>query len=315
MSSTGGDRPLFTRREDPPPAAALVVHYGDPRVTRACLEDLARMDYPRLSVLVVDNDPERPLERTGSSFPSDWEILVPGRNLGYCRAVNLGFRRAQEKGAEYVLLLNNDLRFGPDLLRLLLEALEADGAAGSAGPLILDPEGRVWSAGGVFRFGPSLTGLRGFGRAAVQRFRTPEYVDYFPGACVLHRAEALRAAGFLDEEYWMYVEDLDLAVRMREKGYKALFVPWARAVHDPSRSTGGGVSPARKYYTALNSLRFLRRRGTPALWFSFLFWDVLGLPAAFLAGLLSGRGVRPALAKAKGVLHGLQGRKAGEGAP
>ncbi len=313
MSSTQAEAPLFTRDGVPPLAAALVVHFGATGPTEACLRDLARVDYPRLRVLVVDNDPEHPLDRTASWIPGGWEILVTGRNLGYCGGVNLGLDRALEGGAEYVLLLNNDVRLEPGFLRPLVEALEADGGAGSAAPLVLDPGGRIWSAGGVFRFGPSLTGLRGLGGKNLRRFSRPEYVDYFPGACVLHRAEALRAAGPLDEEYWMYMEDLDLALRMRQKGYKALFVPWSRVVHAPSLSTGGGVSPSRKYYTALNSVRFLRKWGTPRLWASFWVFDVLGLPAAFLAWVLKGEGPAPGLAKARGILDGLKGKKAREG--
>jgi len=315
VSSTRLDGALFTRDEVPPLVAALVVHYGDPAPTLACLRDLAGVDYPRLHVLVVDNDPERPLDRKDSSFPPGWEVLVTRKNLGYCRAVNLGTDRALEKGADYVLLLNNDLRLGPGFLTPLVEALEADERAGSAGPLILDPEGRIWSAGGVFRFGPSLTGLRGLGKRPGGRYTKPEYVDYFPGACVLHRAESLRAAGPLDEEYWMYMEDLDLALRMRQKGYLALFVPWSGAVHSPSLSTGGGVSRTRKYLTALNSVRFLKKWGTPGLWASFLLFDVLGLPLAFLAWILKGKGPGPGIAKARGILDGLRGRKAGEVLP
>ena len=163
--------------------------------------------------------------------------------------------------------------------------------------------------------GPSLTGLRGFGRKGNGLYARPDYVDYFPGACVLHRAAALRAAGPLDEDYWMYMEDLDLALRMRMKGFKALYVPWSVVIHAPSLSTGGGVSAARKYYTALNTVRFLKRWGTPRLWFSFFFFDVLGLPLACLVWAAKGEGLAPGLAKAKGVLRGLQGRKAGEAPP
>ncbi len=313
MSSTRTEGSLFTRDEIPPLVAALVVHFGPPGITLACLRDLAHVRYPRLQALVVDNDPDRPLERDSFSFPPDWEILVPGKNLGYCRAVNLGTDRALEKGADYVLLLNNDLRLRPGFLTPLVEALEADDKAGSAGPLVLDREGRIWSAGGIFRLGPSLTGLRGLGRSPGGRYIRPEYVDYFPGACVLHRAEALRAAGPLDEDYWMYMEDLDLALRMRVKGYRALFVPWSTAVHSPSMSTGGGVSRARKYYTALNSVRFLKKWGTPGLWANFLLFDVLGLPFALLAWILKGKGPGPGIAKARGILDGLLGKKAGEG--
>ncbi len=316
MCSTPAEPILFTRGEVPPLVAALVVHYGSTKPTEACLGDLSRLAYPRLAVFVVDNDPSRRLDRTAPWIGEDWEIFTAEENLGYCRAVNIGLERALSSGAEYVLLLNNDVRFEPGFLAPLVEALEADEKAGSAAPRIVDPTGRIWSTGGFFRPGPSLTGLRGLGRKdRPGLYSTPDYADYFPGACVLHRASALEETGLLDEDYWMYMEDLDLAMRMRQKGYKALYVPWSRVVHAPSSSTGGGVSAARKYYTALNSVRFLRRWGTPLLWSWFLLFDVLGLPAALLLWSLKGGGLSPGLAKAKGILHGMLGRSAREAGP
>jgi GT2 family glycosyltransferase len=277
------------------------------------LTDLAALDYPALFTLLVDNGGGE-----GEAWPPvpGLEVIAPGGNLGYCRAVNLGVERALARGAAHVLLLNNDVRFAPDMLAPLVAALEGEEQAGSAGPRILDPQGRIWCTGGFFRVGPNVTRLRGQGRRGEQLYPTPGWVDYLPGACVLHRGEALRRAGFLEESYWMYMEDVDLALEMRAQGYRALYVPWSRAVHAPSTSSGGGHSAWRKYCTALNSVRFLRRHGTFPRWLNFWVCDVAGLPLALLGWIARGAGTAPARAKARGILHGLAGRRVGpEGAP
>jgi len=299
---------IASRLPEAPAVAAVLVHYGAQDPTLACLGDLEAVDYPGLRVLLVDNGPDGAL--SWSPRPPA-RLLSPGRNLGYCAGVNLGLAEALAGGADYVRLLNNDVRLAPGFLTPLVEALEADPTAGSAGPLVLDPDGRIWAAGGNFAFGPSVTRLRGHGRRPGKVHGFPRAVDYHTGACVLPRAEALAAAGPLDEDYWMYMEALALALKMRAKGYRALYIPWSRVVHAPSTSTGGGISAARKRLTAHNSVRFLRKWGTPRRWLAFWLCDVALLPLAALLWVARGQGLAPALAKARGLWDGLRGLPAG----
>ncbi len=285
-----------------------MVHFGEKGPTMELISDMEKIDYPRKEILVFDNDPGREVSRILEKAHREWHVVAPGRNLGYCRAVNQGMRKLISLGADYILLLNNDVRIREPLVAPLVEAMEADEKSGSAGPKILYPDGRIWCAGGVFHIGPSVTRLRGMGRRDDGRYPVPEYVDYFPGACVLLRVEALEKAGFLDESYWMYMEDVDLALRMKEAGYKCLYVPWARVVHNPSLSTGGGPEK-RKYLTALNQVRFLKKHGGLRLWTLFFMFDVLGLPLSAFYWLFKGKGISPAIWKAKGLFHGIIGRK------
>jgi GT2 family glycosyltransferase len=84
-------------------------------------------------------------------------------------------------------------------------------------------------------------------------------VDYLWGTCWLVNLSTLPEVGLLDEQYFMYYEDLDWSIRFRQKGYRLLWVGKAKLYHQESRSTGGTDSPLRRYYLARSSIIFFRR--------------------------------------------------------
>jgi GT2 family glycosyltransferase len=103
----------------------------------------------------------------------------------------------------------------------------------------------------------------------------------------------------------MYMEDADLGARLRARGRKIVWLPWVAVEHDASASSGGGRSPMRKFMTACNAARYLRRHGTPRLWLGFVVFDLLLWPVAMLAGTPPAA----AWAKARGAWSGLLGRR------
>jgi GT2 family glycosyltransferase len=300
---------MNTRDGHAPAVVALVLNWKRADATLTCLADLRACSHPSLRVLAMDNGSgDGSAERIRAEAP-EAELLAFPENLGYCAAMNRGIARARQEGARYVLFLNNDTRVPPGFLTPLVEALEADPTAAGAGPRMLLPDGRIWCAGGVVRFGPNLSLLRGHLQRDQGQFPYPVPVSYMPGACVLYRLEDLVAVGGLDESYFMYHEDVDLGLRLQQRNRRVLYIPWSVITHDASLSTGGGVSPRRKLMSAVNSVRFLRRHGTPGRWAAFVLCDVLALPLVLLATLLRGRSLRPVLAKARGVWLGLRGHQ------
>lgn len=270
---------------------------------RACSTGAGTFD---LDVFVLDNG--------GGATPSAELAALAGErvhvtatpaNVGYCAAVNAGLRWAAGRGAEFVLLLNNDVRVSPGFLDPLVGVLRNDPDAAAVSPTVLWPDGRVWCQGARMRFGPNINVLVGQGGPPAPRTLGPQSVDYLPGACALYRLADLTAVGGLDEEYFMYMEDADLGARLRARGRKILWLPWIAVEHDASASSGGGRSPMRKFMTACNAARYLRRHGTPRLWLGFVLFDLLLWPAAVFAGTPP----RAAWAKARGAWGGVFGRR------
>lgn len=287
---------------------ALLLNWRQPALTIQCLEDLLAVRDVAMRVLVMDNgsgdDSAVRLQARVAAAGSQVEFLAFPDNLGFCAAMNRGIAWARECSLPLVLLLNNDLRLPPDFLLPMVSVLAHDPRAMAVGPTILQPDGRVWAQGGSLGFYPNTLKLNGHGRAPAARSHGPEAVDFLPGACVLLRREAVEAAGGLDEEYFMYWEDVDLCRKLRARGGTCIWLPWVQVVHQGTVSSGGGRSPLRKYMMALNAVRYLKRAGSLAQWAAFVLLDVLLWPLQLLAN-------RPAVAfaKARGMLAGLRGRR------
>jgi len=291
--------------------AAVVLNWNGGEGTIRCLRALAASGARGLSTIVVDNgSTDGSPDAVAREFPSARLIRLP-ENRGYCGGNDAGIRDALASGAAFVLLLNDDVFVEEGFLAPLLEAAAADPRAGALGPKVLreDAPETIWAVGGSFAFGPNTTRLRGFGRHDDGSLDRGREVDYVPGCALLLRAEALRQVGGLDAEYFAYMEDVDLGVRLRRAGWRSIVVPASRVRHAPSSSSGGGYAPARKYANALNQVLFLRRHGTPRQWLAFAVFDVLGIPVAFAREALRRGNPSAVLAKARGLLDGARGRR------
>ena len=286
--------------------AAIVLNYRLVEATLRVVEDLVASGHEGLRVITLDNGSgDGSAERLSSEVGARprHEVLAFPDNLGYCAAINRGLARARELGAEFALLLNNDVRLPGGFLRTLVSCLENDPSLAAVGPTIVTPDGRSWSEGGEVRARPNLVSLRNQGGVPARIDAGPRAVGFLPGACVLYRLADLLAIGDLDEDYFMYWEDVDLGARMRAAGRRLVWFPWVRVEHAASSSSGGGRSPLRKYMSAVNTVRWLRAHGRMRHWLAFAVFDLLLFPLTFL----SGTSAPAAWAKLRGTWVGLRG--------
>lgn len=246
-----------------PRVTAVVLNWNGLEDTTACLASLAEADYPSLEVVVVDNgstDGSPGLLR--QRFPRV-ALLETGENLGYAGGNNVGLRYALERGADYVLLLNNDTEVAPGFLRRLVEAAEADPRVGVVGPTIYyyDRPDVVWSAGGAIDWRRGRTRMVGLDEPDRGQFGTaPREVDFVSGCAMLVRREAVERVGLLDERFFLYYEEVEWCVRIRRAGFRILHVPGAHIWHKIP-SDGREASPMVHYYMSRNRLLFLESTG------------------------------------------------------
>jgi len=186
-------------------------------------------------VFVVDDSPAGLLE---GLLPAGVHLVRGPVGAGFAAACNRGLAAAEAAGFSRVLLLNDDARPAPGCVEALLQALEATPRAAAAGPVLIDPTGRVESAG--LRLGRHSGRVRQLRRVPAA---TAE-VDALSGACLL-----LVAGWRLDEAYTFGFEDLELGRRMRAAGRTLLLVPGARCAH-----MGGGTVPRRSREAARHAL-------------------------------------------------------------
>lgn len=246
-----------------PPAprvvAILVVHDGEEWVATA-VRTLRAQQYPSLDVVVVDNaSTDRSVEVVSGRVDDD-RIIRLERNGGFGRAVAAGLRHEVIAGAEYVLLVHDDLVLVPDAVARLVAVAEADPSVGIVGPKL-----REWSEEHLLQE-VGMTADR-YGRPE-SGIDTPELdqgqrdgrrdVLYVSTAGMMLRAEVLRGLGGFDARFPAFRDDLDLCWRAWLSGRRVAVVPDAIGYH-LAASAGGLRAP---YDEEPAELRYLAERHT-----------------------------------------------------
>jgi hypothetical protein len=245
----------------PPLVVIVVLNWNGREDSFECLSSLRAVAYRHVKVLLVDNgSTDGSVAFLKEKFP-EIELIENARNVGFAEGNNVGIRRAQEMGAEFVLLLNNDTTVEPAFLMELVDAAQADERIGVIGPRLnrAAKRDRVWFAGGKISMWLGWT--RHVGNRSKDRGQFTGVVDedYQTGAAMMLSREALAKTGLLDADYVSYFEDADLCVRARRAGFRVVCCRDALVWHKVSGSTGGGLTPHKAYRKILSGARFFRR--------------------------------------------------------
>jgi GT2 family glycosyltransferase len=214
------------------------VNWNGTRDTIECVASLREIDYPSYEVIIVDNgSSSQELNLLHDKIVGGFQVVELKRNLGFATANNVGIRKALQKGAEFVLLLNNDTVVERRFLKELVLAAGDDVTNGILGSKMYyyDNKDTLWYAGGKLNmyFGHRTQGLLKKDRG---QFKSTKSTDYVAGACMLIRKEVFRSIGLLSREYFLGWEDIDFCVAAKTKGYKSLFVPSSIIWHKASAS-------------------------------------------------------------------------------
>lgn len=229
----------------------IIVNYNAGETLRLCVDALLESTL-QTQIRVIDNaSSDGSAERLQKLYENNPGVKFQFNrvNLGFAPAVN---SVARHSDADWILILNPDCIIEPKTLGRLAKAMESDGRAALAGPAVLDEAGQMqratlrrfpapWkslmTASGLWRMGKWFPVFHGIEVDASELTGTTEKCEAVSGACMLIRRSALEEAGYLDEEYAMHCEDLDLMFRFREQGWHCLYVPQARCIHKQGLSS------------------------------------------------------------------------------
>jgi GT2 family glycosyltransferase len=279
----------------------IVLNWNGKDVIAPCLASLAKVSDPPLETIVVDNaSSDGSAETVRREFPRV-ELIVNGRNLLFAEGNNVGIRRAIQRGAGRLLLLNNDTEVDPAFAARMLEALDESPRVGVVGPKILyhdDPK-RIWYGGGGFSpllWVPTHEHIRRIDGSFPERREETQWVS---GCAMLVRRTVIDSIGLLDPSYRIYCEDVDFCLRARRAGWACVYEPRAVVRHKVSASSGGGMTPF-KLENRLASTARLFRRFKPRAW----RLAMAPLHAAAFAAIVLGLLATGRLALLRGALAG-----------
>lgn len=212
-----------------PLVSVVVVNYNGMRHLPTCFKSLLETQYPceRLEVILVDNgSTDGSLALMAAQFPG--VVVLRTERNNYCTANNLGIARAR---GIYVALLNNDTRVDPGWLEPLIEVLERCQEVAAAGSKVLSMDGARLISIGHAELPNYYWADRGYNQPDQGQYDQITEVSSLTNAAVVYRRAALDQVGLLDEDFVMFVEDVDLGYRCRAQGWRLVAVPQSRVHH------------------------------------------------------------------------------------
>lgn len=272
--------------------SVITVNYGPSHHTAALLENIRRLNDPRLEVWVVDNaSPESPIPHLSARFP-EVNFIQSSFNRGFAGGNNLALREAT---GDFLFFVNNDTEIAPGCIDKLLQLAQQNPKLGIVCPLLL----HYPNEGGVLRVQyAGMTPLNPFtgrnrtlgsGEPAVNwKNAQSRPTAYAHGAAMFVPRAVIAAAGTMREDYFLYYEELDWSERIRRAGYEIWVEPQAKVYHKEGATTKS-MGAVKTYFLHRNRLLFMRRfHNPPALWLFYLHVLFLAAPKHTLLAVLRG---------------------------
>jgi GT2 family glycosyltransferase len=218
----------------------IIVNFNTKDYLTRCLSSISkRKNY---QIIVVDNaSTDGSQAMVKKRFPH-LKLITNKKNLGFSRANNIGLKQAKGK---YVLLLNSDTKIFPQTLPRMLKFMENHPQVGAATCRVELPDGQIdpashrgfptpWAALtyflGLEKLFPRCRLLAQY-HQGWKNLKTIHEIDSPAGAFYLIRKKVIDQVGLLDEDYFMYGEDLDWSRRIKKAGWKIMYVPVAKIIH------------------------------------------------------------------------------------
>ena len=241
----------------PADVSVVIVTYNSAGEIEACLRSI--LDTPprrRVEILVVDNgSTDDTLARVAALSPAIAIDRAP-RNLGFAAANNRAARRA---AGAFLILLNPDTVVSPGAIDGLCDVLDHHPEIGVVGPRLVDAQGDPELSFGAmvsplaeWRQKRLVRGVERGDRRAREAVgtltSTSRDVDWVSGACLACRTTEFLAAGGFDEQFFMYLEDVDLCATFRQRGGRVRFEADLRVTHRRGRSRASARSATEQAY-------------------------------------------------------------------
>jgi GT2 family glycosyltransferase len=230
-------------------ASVIVPTWNGAHLLPACLDSLLSQTYAPLEVIVADGASTDSTVDLLAGRYQDVRLVRLRKNRGFAGNVNAGIRAAR---GETILLLNNDAHAERDWVLACIETLLAEPAIGAVASKILYADGQTINSAGDQLGRDGSARQRGAGQSDGPAWNRREPVFGASGGAAAYRRAMLADVGLLDEVFFMYLEDVDLAFRAQLSGWGCVYQPAARVYHRGGASASG---PLASFYNGRNLIR------------------------------------------------------------
>jgi len=264
----------------------IIPNYNGKKILKISIPSIQKQTYHNFETIIVDNNScDGSVEFVQKNFP-EIKILRLQKNYGYAGAANIGIKKSK---GEIVIILNNDVELEKDFLEKIYKCFKAHQDVSYIAPLSLNYFQRdiIDTAGDIFTR-EAKPFKRFMGKSIQEIHLKEEYIEFISGVAFCVRKEALNKAGAFDEDFFAYLEDVDLSFRLKKAGYKALFLPDARLYHLEAATTRdvlnikkysrrGLNTPQKTYLIARNKIWIIKKNMRKLDIMKNLLWICWGL--------------------------------------
>ncbi|MDO8260349.1 MAG: glycosyltransferase family 2 protein [Candidatus Magasanikbacteria bacterium] len=260
----------------------VIVNYNSKDFTLNCVKSILASDWSGLSyeIIVVDNNSGDGVGELLQSEKLAVKFIQSSENNGMGAGNNIGFKVAQGK---YFVAINPDTLVATDTFKILFDYMEKNSDVGVVAPQLLNPDKTIQNS--CFRWYSLLTPVYRrlpldkfkFAQKDIDRFLMADYdrkkmreVDWLMGSFLFCRAEVLKKINYFDERYFMYFEDTDLCRTFWKEGWRVVYFPEAKVIHNHARE-----SAEKAWYMFISSKS---TRGHIYSWLKYLLKWGPGLP-------------------------------------
>lgn len=240
-----------------PVVSIIIPIYGQCDYTLRCLHSIAN-NTPFIAfeiIIINDCSPDNSAEILQQI--AGIQLISNAQNQGFIRSCNIGAKVAK---GEYVYFLNNDTEVTPHWLDELVRTFKNLPGTGFVGSKLIYPDGQLQEAGGIIWQDGSAWNFGRYQDPLLPEFNYAREVDYCSGASIMLPKTLFDELGGFDEHYLpAYCEDSDLALKVRDHGYRVIYQPLSVVIHYEGITSGTDVTQGTKSYQIENSKKLFQR--------------------------------------------------------
>lgn len=225
----------------------IIVNFRSDQYLEKCIASLYNFEKEdNFEIIIVNNDQEKKLEKIQTIF-SKIKIINNKNNFGFGQAINVGAKNAR---GEFLFFLNPDSELVETVIPIILKEFEKNLKIAALSPKVIGENGekQSWIFGKKMNLGQLIK--NNFLGDKEEKNEKEKEVDWVSGASMVIRKKDFNEVGGFDEKFFLYFEDMDLCLRLKEKGKKAIYFPLVKIMHIGSGSKMEESSRKKAYYAS-----------------------------------------------------------------